>query len=130
MNQLEATSTIIDFVREQHPEEKFVLRALKVLERRHEVLRTRWERKFVKVPEDLMSEPSAIPYEDILSDLHGTVCRNCTGKKKSQESFCRECYNKLDAPMRKALYMRWNTGYIFAFCRGVRLLKEMGGLAA
>lgn len=45
MNQRDATVLLIDFVREQAPERKDVLQALKVLEKRAEVLRLRHERR-------------------------------------------------------------------------------------
>jgi hypothetical protein len=45
VNQRDATVIVIDFVRQQGPDEPSLLRALKVLERRADVLRLRNERR-------------------------------------------------------------------------------------
>ncbi|HEX8281123.1 MAG TPA: hypothetical protein VF551_07085 [Chthoniobacterales bacterium] len=122
MTQRDATVIIIEFVREQTPDDKNVLRALKVLEKRAEVLRLRYERRHIEIPADLFEEPITLPTSVIRESLKGTVCAGCNGKKRARESFCTRCYHLLDGGIRKAL---WDlSSYDPAFCRAVRVLKE------
>lgn len=122
MNQLDATVTIVEFVRLQAPDDKTVLRALKVLERRGEVLRLRHERRFAIIPEDLFDEPLTFSREQILEDLRGVICRPCGGKKRARQSLCVRCFDALEAGVRKALWQEAH--YDPAYCRAVRQLSE------
>jgi hypothetical protein len=120
MNQREATVIIIDLVRGIMPEDPNVARALKVLERRAEVLRRRDLRRNVEVPEDLAAEPITVSRREIIDDLRGAVCRPCGRKKRKRESFCGACFDSLDAGVAKAL---WRSDlYDAAYCRAVRIL--------
>jgi hypothetical protein len=123
MNQRDATVAIIEFVRLHAPDDKSVLRALKVLERRAEVLRLRHERRNVSIPEDLFDEPtSAFTGVEILADLRGIVCRPCGRKKRAGQSLCVGCFDALEPGVRKALWSQLHYGH--AYHRAVRQLLE------
>lgn len=122
LNQRDATVVVIDFVRQQGPDEPALLRALKVLERRAEVLRLRHERRFATIPEDLFEEPITFSSEQILEDLHRPVCRPCGRKKRVRQSLCVTCFDALEPGIRKALWQEAH--YAPAYCRAVRVLRE------
>jgi hypothetical protein len=122
VNQLDATVAIIEFVRLQAPDDKSILRALKVLERRGEVLRLRRERRFAAIPEDLFDEPLTFSRDEIRADLRGVVCRPCGGKKRARQSLCVKCFDTLEPGVRKALWS--SEHYDAGYCRAVRQLTE------
>jgi len=127
MNQLTGLSALVIFVREHEPEDKEVLKALKWADKRIDTLRDRAERRKVPIDPDLRTEPLTIGHELVISDLKGTTCRGCWGKKRARASFCTSCYIKLPAGTRKAL---WSMElYDFAYSRAVRLLDEMRAAA-
>jgi|SRR5579862_4752842 len=123
MNQRAALETLIIFVRENEPEEKPVLRALKWADKRLEVLRDREARRKAPMPTDLEQEPLVITWDEMIADHRGTVCRACGGKKSSRRSLCTACYIAVpDAGTKKALWREHN--YLHAFNRAVRQLAE------
>lgn len=123
MNQRQALEALVIFVREQEPEDREVLKALKWGDKRLEVLRDREERRKIPIDTDLTSEPLSI--DDILciQDLAGTFCRGCLGIKNKRKTFCVTCYMKVPPGTRKAL---WSFGSIYyhAYNRAVRFLDE------
>jgi hypothetical protein len=121
MNQAEATATIIDYVRDKAPEDKRVLKALKVLEKRYDVLRGISERRQAKIPEDLFSEPLTLSRAAIVAHLRAEICR-CGRAKQVRASSCSQCYRQLPANTRKALWLGVGNGYEQAYCRALREL--------
>ena len=121
MNQGEATATIIDYVREQAPDDKRVQRALKVLEKRYDVLRSRAERRQAAIPEDLFSEPLTLSPKVIVADLAVELCR-CGRAKEARTSLCPQCFRRLAPGSRKALWLRVGDGHEHAYCRALREL--------
>jgi hypothetical protein len=121
MNQGEATATIIDYARDQAPEDKRVLKALKVLEKRYDVLRTRSERRRAVIPPDLFEEPLTLSRGAIVAELLGEECR-CGRYKEERSSSCPHCYAKLRPDTRKALWLGVGKGYEQAYCRALREL--------
>jgi len=128
MNQREALATLVIDVREHEPEEKQLLRALKWADKRLQTLQDREERRKVPIDPDLRDEQLTIDSDLVISDLKGTTCRACWGKKRTRSSFCPGCYIKLPAGTRKALW-RMDDLYYYAYNRSVRLLDEMRAAA-
>ena len=125
MNQREALVTILDHVADLgEPLDKQLQRAIKVLAKRAEVLRLRYERRAVGMPEDLADEPLIASPEQIFADLHTTQCA-CGKKKETHSSFCPGCYEKVSPGTRKALWIR-NSGRILYPHAACRALPELG----
>lgn len=125
MNQREATVTLIDFAREHEPLDTRIAKAVKVLEKRAEVLRARHDRRFAPLPDDLEEEPLTLTEEEIRQDLAGTICRACGKKKEPRQSLCVRCYMRLNNPQTRKALWKW-VHYAHAFCRALRELREMG----
>ena len=121
MNQSEATVTIIDYVREQAPDDKRVQRVLKILKRRYDVLRSRAERRHAVIPPDLFSEPVTLSRAAIVADLSSEVCR-CGREKEARTSSCPQCFRRLQPGTQKALWLGVGAGYEQAYCRALREL--------
>ncbi len=122
MNQREAIVTVIDFVREQAPEDKRIQKAAKILEKRAELLRARAERRLTPPPSDLLDEPVTVTARDCIDDLNCELCR-CGKKKERKASLCPSDYGRLTAGTRKALWLPVGEGYEQAFSRALRELK-------
>lgn len=121
MNQREAIVTIIDFVREQAPEDKRILKAVVILEKRADLLRARAESRITPPPSDLMEEPVTVTAKDCVFDLSCSLCR-CGKKKERKASHCPACYRKVTPSTRKALWLPIGEGYEQAFSRSLREL--------
>lgn len=128
MNQRDATVCVIEFFRERSEgiqalaENQGLRSAIKVLEKRAEVLRLRLERRSIAIPADLEAEELIADRVAIFADLRGFICAGCGRAKRSRASFCNRCYARLDGGLRKAL---WTTElYPQAFSRAVRFLKS------
>lgn len=119
MNQREATVTLIDFARERAPEDKRVLAALKVLEKRAEVLRHRHERRHAVLADDLFDEPLTVTFQQFRGLFDEIVCVGCWKWKEPDVAFCARCFARLDGPTAKAFNSARST-ILFGFCRALR----------
>ncbi len=130
MNQLDAFSEIISYVRERGPEEPRVVRALKILEKRHQILRARHELRVATIADDIHDEPLTVTWAQVRSIYDGDICVACLRIKDERNAFCAPCFRLITGPTRKAF-----TGHSFhaAFCRGLRELgckpQQMTGAA-
>lgn len=118
MTQCEATVTLIEFVRDQAPDEKRVLRALKVLEKRAEVLRLRGERRRAVVDDNIYDEPLLVTFAQFRSIFDNDVCVRCCRLKFPENAFCGPCFAKLDP--RIAAAFRSGRTILFGFNRALR----------
>jgi hypothetical protein len=124
MNQREALVTVIEFLQEQPLETRELKRAVKVLIKRAEVLRVRYERRWASVPDDITEEPLTISMVQINGFFLGDRCRICGKEKPRQYWFCVKCFDALDPQLRKALRGVTHDAYPHAFCRAVRLFRK------
>jgi hypothetical protein len=127
MNQRDATVTVIEFFRssahgcEAVATDKALDRAVKVLEKRAEVLGTRLQRRRADPPGDILDEPLNLPRAVIMDSYRSELCPICDGKKYRDAAFCVPCFDKLDPSLRKAF--KSGTTFFHAFCRAMQILK-------
>lgn len=127
MNLKDAIDTVVDYIRTQSPDDPKIDRAVKRLEQRSDRLRELKEARLAPIPPDLLMEPLTIESFEIAVITRGEICRACFKKKERRASLCPTCYLKLPTGIRKAL---WRADlYDHAFCRALRLLRELGGSA-
>ena len=69
------------------------------------------------------------PDSALLKNLVSENCR-CGAEKKSEQSFCGECYFKLSLTDRKALYRKLNSGYQEAYRKALKVLISEGRIEA
>jgi hypothetical protein len=128
MNQLDALVTVLEFLGEQpSADSREMRRAIKVLTKRAEVLRIRYERRNASAPEDLADEPITFTDPDIIDYFRCGPCA-CGRSKPCDFWFCEKCFNKLDPQLRKALQGMRHLQFRNAFCRAVRLNREANNI--
>ncbi len=134
MNQRDATVALIEFFR-GHPSgemalasDRSLLRAVKTMERRAEVLRLRYElRRATPLADEIVyAEPLAVPHEELLFSFHGTACPVCQRKKYSTRALCIRCDARLEPSLRKTLSIPHRTTFVHAYCMALRILKPRG----
>jgi hypothetical protein len=128
MNQREALVTVLEKIQEEPwASERPYKQAIRALEKRSEVLRKSYERRYATIPEDIMEEPITLPGEEVIRDLRATHCR-CGAKKESHVALCTSHYGALDSQLAKAPWQTDRVWYIPAYCRALRIL-HLGGSA-
>jgi hypothetical protein len=107
----EAIVIAIECLCEHRPDDPRAKQAIKKLAAKGEVLRQRYETRFVKVdPEDFNSRPLANRGLDILIYFQGLECR-CGFQKRTRTAFCDICYHRLIPSTKKSLSLRFRNGF-------------------
>ena len=132
MNQRDATVAVISYFRERSEgaqacsEDKTLERAVRVLEKRADVLRVRLERRRALPPDDIMAQPLTFDKAHILEVFRGNRCPICEFDKDSRNAMCRRCFDRLDPSLRRAF--SYGTSFFHAYCRAYEILKPASAI--